>query len=141
MARNAHLIVSVWDYDRFNEDDLIGVCSLSFKAVLGELAQQVRVTRLDAVDGGACAVCASQCKPPHPLLVVRAQWRASKKMGMEFSEPLLSNGRVTGRLEGVVSLAGAVEAHSEWKSALREYASEYVPIKTTTATSKVPSPI
>ena len=41
LARNAHLIVSVWDYDRFNEDDLIGVCSLSFKAVLGELAQQV----------------------------------------------------------------------------------------------------
>jgi len=58
-------------------------------------------------------------------------------MGVVFSEPLLSNGRVTGRLEGVVSLAGAVEAHSEWKSALREYASEYVPVKTTAATSKV----
>jgi hypothetical protein len=58
-------------------------------------------------------------------------------MGVVFSEPLLSNGRVTGRLEGVVSLAGAVEAHSEWKSALREYASEYVPVRTTAATSKV----
>jgi len=71
LARNAHLIVSVWDYDRFNEDDLIGVCSLSFKAVLGELAQQVRhgdatgcdvlccvclPKRLDTVDGGAGVV-------------------------------------------------------------------------------------
>ena len=90
MARNAHLIVSVWDYDRFNEDDLIGVCSLSFKAVLGELAQQVRSDATGyAVDGGACVVCASLCKPPHPPLrvwCVRSGGRV-KKWGWCFPSP------------------------------------------------------
>ena len=66
------------------------------------------------------SLCCVVCAPPNanPLTLsscgaVRAQWRASRQMGVVFSEPLLSNGRVTGRLEGVVSLAGAVEAHRE----------------------------
>ena len=38
LSRNAHLIISVWDYDRFNDDDLIGVCSIPLKTLLGQLA-------------------------------------------------------------------------------------------------------
>jgi hypothetical protein len=30
LKRNAHLYLSCWDYDRTNDDDLIGLCSISF---------------------------------------------------------------------------------------------------------------
>jgi hypothetical protein len=38
LARNAHLVISVWDYDRTNADDLIGVCCVPFSRLMGHLA-------------------------------------------------------------------------------------------------------
>ena len=34
LSRNAHIFLSVWDYDMFNEDDLIGVCALPLNDIL-----------------------------------------------------------------------------------------------------------
>lgn len=33
MSRNAHLQLSVWDFDRANADDLIGACVLPIKDI------------------------------------------------------------------------------------------------------------
>ena len=34
LARNAHLMLSVWDYDFSNDDDLIGVCRIPFATII-----------------------------------------------------------------------------------------------------------
>lgn len=37
LKRNAHLLLSCWDYDRTNDDDLIGLCSISFQDIFDSL--------------------------------------------------------------------------------------------------------
>lgn len=61
MANNLNFIISVWDHDRFNEDDLIGTCVISFKEVKEALSSSdINLRRLkfekELLSQGKCLV-------------------------------------------------------------------------------------
>lgn len=76
LSRNVSLILAVWDYDKFNEDDLIGVMTVPLKAII------------DAHINGA------------------GEGGGTGDGAYNFSESLHSNSEVMGKLMGTIKING-----------------------------------
>jgi hypothetical protein len=86
LSRNAHLFLTVWDYDVTNDDDLIGTAILPLSAIFQVLCFSLTLltSRLHALS------------PQH--------FQRSKGRDMVINLDLLRSGQVQGRIEAKLEL-------------------------------------
>lgn len=103
LGKNVHILVSVWDRDVFNADDLIGASAISVGDILrgiqregdgeGEMAEElVEGVDIDVVDKEV-EVGIERMKAGHTL---KEKEGSSEDGVYHFEVPLCSNGSVTG---------------------------------------------
>jgi hypothetical protein len=91
LCKNAHLFLTVWDYDMTNDDDLIGGVAIPFSAIF-----QVSVFAMSLY-------LKYYLTNPYHIII---QNLCAKKQ-YKFELDLLRNGLVHGTIEGVITIANS----------------------------------